>query len=232
MPVLFPLPSVSVVLSELWLLTPNRRSDDKNATYLIDQLRVIPSRIVLLLTRRIKRSLQQSDLPQHRVPWLLQRSPADSGTAASRYITRQALSRSSQELHVWYGHNSPNPKNVRQDLVREPRGSRNQVIPLQRLRLGAREVGSTVLDGMVRRDSSPILCQRIQHSHPAGFEVKGLMEGLLTTVPGGSLPSYRSRCEAFLRKRPRVSRIAQERRKHQQWNQTISARVAVRLLGL
>jgi AIPR protein len=126
------------------------------------------------------------------VTWLLQRSHADLPERLRPSATelRQAIIDGSlQELHVWYVHNLSESENVRQELVSVEHtldAAAKSHFPGKKLRLSAREVGSTVLDEWYRDTQSPILVSdEFNIRIPAGFEITGTKwKAYVTTVPG------------------------------------------------
>jgi hypothetical protein len=114
------------------------------------------------------------------VTWLLQRPHADLPERlrpAATELRQAIIDGALQELHVWYVHNLPESENVRQELVSVEHTLDAAVkshFPGKKLRLSAREVGSTVLDEWYGDTQSPILVSdEFDIRIPAGFEVTG-----------------------------------------------------------
>jgi hypothetical protein len=126
------------------------------------------------------------------VTWLLQRDNAELPERLRPVATelRQAIIDGSlQELHVWYVHNLPESRNVREELDSVEQSldaALKSHFPGRKVRISALEVGSTVLDEWYAETQSPILVSdSFDLRIPAGFEIIGAKwKAYVTTVPG------------------------------------------------
>jgi hypothetical protein len=126
------------------------------------------------------------------VAWLLQRPHSELPERlrpAATQLRQAIVDGVVQDIHIWYVHNLPESRNVREELVSVEQSldaALKSHFPGKRVRLSPLEVGSTTLEAWYTDTQSPILVSddyKLQIS--AGFEVTGTKwRAFVTTVPG------------------------------------------------
>lgn len=126
------------------------------------------------------------------ISWLLQR-PTDELPLkirpAALELRQSIIDGSVDQVHIWYVHNLPESRNVKQELetVRHTAESIfSNHFPGKKVAVFTQEVGATILEEWYNDTQSPILVsERIEFKISDGFEIKGnKWKAFVTAMPG------------------------------------------------